>query len=114
MMEEAKAKAPGLKDHVRGYVQTYAELVKVKLVKSGSTAVSGVAIGVTAFFFAFFFLFFIGFGLAWWVGVMLGNIAAGFFIVAGFFLFLLVLLFALRRKLIVPMIRNAIIRKMYE
>ena len=36
------------------------------------------------------------------------------FIVAGFFLLLIVLIFALRKKVIVPLIQNAIISKVYE
>jgi uncharacterized membrane protein YccC len=63
---------------------------------------------------AFFFLQFLFFGLAWWVGTLVNSIAAGFFIVAGFFLLLILLIFALRKKVIVPMIRNSIIRKVYE
>jgi hypothetical protein len=43
-----------------------------------------------------------------------GSTAGGFFIVAGLFLLLIVLVFALRKKVIVPMIRNSIIRKVYE
>jgi F0F1-type ATP synthase assembly protein I len=112
--EELKAKATHLKDHVRDYVQTYVQLAKARATRGASTAVSGIVIGVLAFFFAFFFLFFTGFGLGWWVGTLLHNMAAGFFIVSGFFLLLVGLLFALRKKLIVPMIRNMIIKKVYE
>ena len=69
---------------------------------------------VLAFFFAFFFLFFLAFGLGWWFGILVGNMAAGFFMVAGLFLVLVLVLFALRKKVIVPMIRNMIISKVYE
>jgi hypothetical protein len=40
--------------------------------------------------------------------------AAGFFAVAGFFALLIVLMFALRKKVIVPMIQKMIISKVYE
>lgn len=113
-MEELKSKASRFKEHAREYVQTYADLAKVKVTKGASTAVSGIFIGITAFFFAFFFLFFLGFGLGWWLGNVVNNRAAGFFLVAGFFLLLTAVLFALRKKVIVPMIRNMIIKKVYE
>ncbi len=112
--EDLKTKVNHLKDHVGDYVNTYVQIAKARAVKGASTATAAITIGITAFFFAFFFLFFIGFGLGWWLGDLFENRAAGFFAVAGFFLLLCVILFALRRKVIVPLIRNMIISKIYE
>jgi hypothetical protein len=56
----------------------------------------------------------VGFGLGWWLGTLFNNMAAGFFAVAGFYLLLIVLMFALRKKVIVPMIQKMIISKVYE
>ena len=112
--EELKAKVNRLKDHVGDYVNTYVQIAKVKAVKGASTATAGIVVGVTAFFFLFFFLFFVGFGLGWWLGNVFDNRAGGFFAVAGFYLLLCGLLFALRKKLIVPVIQKMIISKVYE
>lgn len=112
--EDFKTKLSGLKDHVNDYVGTYAQIAKARAVRGVSNATAGIVIGITAFFFAFFFLFFMGFGLGWWLGNVLDHRAGGFFAVAGFFLLLCILLFALRRKVIVPMIRNMLISKIYE
>jgi hypothetical protein len=112
--EELKTKVNRLKDHVGDYVNTYVQIAKSKAVRGASNATAGIAVGVTAFFFAFFFLFFVGFGLGWWLGNVFDNRAAGFFAVAGFFLLLCVLLFALRKKVITPMIQKMIISKVYE
>src|SRR5947209_2100691 len=113
-MEDLKSKAANLKDHVQEYVHTYTQLAKAKAVKGASSAASGVVVGVSAFLFTFFFLFFVAFGLGWWFGNLVNSRAGGFFMVAGLFLLLTILLFALRKKVIVPMIRNAIISKVYE
>ena len=120
-MEELKAKSPNLKDHtthlkdhVSEYIKTYVQLAKLKATKGASGAVAGIVIGVTSFLFAFFFLFFISFGLGWWLGTLVNNTAAGFFMVAGLYLLLIFLIFALRKKVIIPMIRNTIISKVYE
>lgn len=113
-MEEVKSNAANLKDHVSDYVSSYVQLAKAKATKGASTAVSSIVIGISAFFFAFFFLFFVGFGLGWWLGTVVDNRAAGFFMVAGLFLVLVVVVFALRKKVIIPLIRNAIISKIYE
>lgn len=103
-----------LKDHVGEYVNTYIQITKAKATQTASTAASGAAIGVAALFFGLFFLFFLFCGVALWLGALLENRHAGFFIVAGFFALLLVLIFALRKKVIVPMIQNTIISKVYE
>jgi apolipoprotein N-acyltransferase len=112
--EDIKIKMTHLKDHVSDYVNTYVKVAKSKAVRGASNATAAIVIGVTAFFFAFFFLFFISFGLGWWLGNVFDNRAAGFLAVAGFFLLLCAILFALRKKLIVPMIRNMLISKIYE
>jgi hypothetical protein len=112
--EDFKTKANRLKEHVGDYVNTFTQIAKAKAVRGASNATAGIMIGVSAFFFAFFFLFFIGFGLGWWLGTVFNNMAAGFFAVAGFFLLLIGLMFALRKKLILPMIQKMIISKVYE
>lgn len=113
-MEDLKTNFSHFKDHTTEYVKTYIELAKAKATKGASNAAAGAAIGITSLVLAFFFLQFLFFGLAWWIGNLVNSIAGGFFIVAGFFLLLILLVFALRKKVIVPMIRNSIIRKVYE
>ncbi len=113
-MEDLKTSAQHLKDHVGDYVKTYLEITKAKVTQSASTAASGAAIGIAALVLGIFFLFFVFCGLALWLGSLFNSNAAGFFAVAGLFLLLIVLIFALRKKVIVPMIRNSIISKVYE
>jgi len=113
-MEHLKTSTQQLKDHVGEYVNTYVQIAKAKATQTASTAASGAAIGIAALFFGLFFLFFLFCGLAFWIGDMMDNRHAGFFIVAGFFALILVLIFALRKKVIVPKIQNAIISKVYE
>jgi hypothetical protein len=113
-MEELKASAESLKTHVGEYVNTYIQITKAKVTQGASTAASGIAIGIAALVLGIFFLIFLFSGLAFWVGDMINSRAGGFFIVAGFFLLLIILIFALRKKVIVPLIRNSIISKVYE
>jgi hypothetical protein len=112
--EDLKTKVNRLKEHVGDYVNTFTQIAKAKAVRGASTATAGIMLGVTVFFFAFFFLFFVGFGLGWWLGNLFNNMPAGFFAVAGFFLLLIIIMFALRKKVIVPMIQKMIISKVYE
>ncbi|MGI8601331.1 MAG: phage holin family protein [Chitinophagaceae bacterium] len=114
MEEQKTSNFKNLKTHVSQYAQTYIALTKAKATQGASTAASGIAIGISALFLGIFFLFFLFCGLAFWLGTLVNSTAGGFFIVAGLFLLLVVLIFALRKKVIVPAIRNAIISKVYE
>ena len=113
-MAELKTNTTHLKDHVSEYVQTTVQLAKAKATKSASNAAAGMAVGVAALFFGIFFLAFLFTALAWWLAEVLDSNALGFLCVAGLFLLLIILIFALRRKVIVPMIRNAIIAAVYD
>ncbi|MDQ3844214.1 MAG: phage holin family protein [Bacteroidota bacterium] len=112
-MEELKTSARNLKEHVSEYAKTYAELIKAKTTQGASNAAASAAVMIAATFFSIFFLSFLFLGLAWWIGTALDSPAAGFFIVAGLFLLIVVLLFVLRKKVIIPMIRNALIASVY-
>ncbi len=113
-MEELKSSTQNLKTHVSEYVNTYVQLAKAKVTQGTSDAASGAAIGISAFFFGLFFLFFAFCALAFWLGDVLDSRAGGFLIVAAFFLTIIIVIFALKKKVIVPMIRNTIISKVYE
>ncbi|MFN2456605.1 MAG: phage holin family protein [Chitinophagaceae bacterium] len=112
-MEETKSHSQNLKTHLGEYVNNYVQLTKVKATQGISTATSGAVIGIAAFLFGMFFLSFLFTGIAYWLASVFNSTAAGFFAVAGFFLLLLILIFALRKKVIVPFIRNSIISKVY-
>ncbi len=113
-MDDLKTKTGQLKEHVNDYAKTTIDLVKAKATKGASNAAAGAAIGVVAFLLLLFFLIFLFIGVAWWLAGIFNSPALGFFAVAVFFLLLLILIFALRKKVIVPAIRNAIISKVYE
>jgi len=113
-MEELKANAQNLKTHVSEYVSTYIELTKAKVTQGASNAASAVTVLIGALFLGLFFFQFVFLGLAWWIGSLLNSTAAGYFIIAGFFLVIIIFLFALRKKYIAPLIRDAIIRIVYE
>ena len=93
---------------------TYTRLAKATATKKGADAaaagVSGILIafmGLLAFLFAFI-------GLAFWVGTLVNSTAGGFLIVAGFFALLMVLVITTKGRLIHPVIRNTIVKKVYE
>jgi apolipoprotein N-acyltransferase len=112
--EDLKTKAAHLKSSVTDYARSYTALMKARATRGASNAAAGTVIGVLSLVFGVFFLMFLFTALGFWLGDVLDSRAGGFFCVAGFFALLIALLFGLRRKVIVPMIRNLIIRKVYE
>lgn len=113
-MEDLKTKAAHLKEHVSDYVKTSVELAKAKATRSASNAGAGITIVIAALILGLFFLIFLFTALALWLASLLNSPALGFLCVAGLFLLLIILIFALRKKVIVPAIRNAIISAIYD
>lgn len=113
-MEEFKLKAETLTKSVGEYFDTYYKLTVVKAADKATGIAASSLAGLATFFFSIFVLFFLGLALGVWLGSVLENQVLGYLLVAGFFLFLIVLLIALRKKIVFPFIRNVIVRKFYE
>src|SRR4051812_31479843 len=98
-MEELKSKTGTLTQSVSDYLDTYYKLALVTLTQKATNVTAGLVAGLSAVILTIFVLFFIGMGLAWWLGNLVGSTAAGFFIVGGIFIVLMVIIVALRKKL---------------
>lgn len=109
-----KEKTQHLTDHFTELVESYYKL--------GVLHVTDKATGIASFTITLFVvslllmftLLFLGFGLGWWLGTLFGNMLIGFSLVAGFFVAVIITIMALRKQVLFPLIRNLIIRKVYE
>ncbi|HRE50272.1 MAG TPA: phage holin family protein [Flavitalea sp.] len=113
-MEDLKNKAEALTDSVKEYVQTYYKLAVLNVTEKATSVASAALAGFLIMFLGLFILLFSGLALAVWLGELLDNRALGYLIVALIFLLILIILFLLRRRIIFPGIKNAIIKKLYE
>lgn len=113
-MEDLNTKTQQFKNHFSDFGDVIKNLVKVKAAKITSGAVSGILIGVTSFLLIIFFLIFFFTGIAWWLSDLFNSAALGFLTVAAFFLLMLIMVLASAKKVIIPKIRNLIVRKFYE
>jgi hypothetical protein len=95
-------------------VEAYRDLITIKIVEHTSKGASLSVVGLVSLVLAMFMLLFIGLGSAWWLGERLNDMKAGFFIVGGVYTLVLIVVIATWKKLLVPRIRNLIIKKMYE
>ena len=113
-MDEFKAKAENLTKSVGDYFDTYYKLTVVKATDKATGIAASSLAGLATFFLSIFVLFFSGLALGVWLGQVLENEAAGYLLVAVFYLILIIIMIALRKKIVFPFIRNLIVRKFYE
>jgi hypothetical protein len=119
-MQEQKTKTEEIKEeedivnHVGGFLETYYQLLTVRLAKTVVDVTSSLINSIILALLGFLFLSFVSLGLAWWLGNVFDNRAGGFFITAGIYLVVIVLLIVMRKKLIFPFLRNFLTRNIYE
>lgn len=113
-MEENNKTKENLVGAVSDWIETYRSLLGVRIVEHSSMGASVSALGVLTMLVVVFILLFLGLGAAWWIGEKLDNMKAGFFIVGGVYGTVLIVILLMAKKVIIPGIRNLIIKKIYE
>lgn len=115
-MDEPEQKAPdeNLIETVKKLAETYRQLAGISLVEHTSLGASFSIAGLVFLTFGAIIFLFLGLGSAWWIGEAMDNMKAGFFIVGGCFALILIILALTAKKILIPFIRNQIIREIYE
>ncbi len=113
-MEDLKEKTVDLAQHIEDLADTFYKLKVINMTQRATNLVSGVVVTVLICLFGFFVLLFGGFALAWWLGNLIDSRIGGFLLAAAFFLLIILIVGLLKKQTISPMIRNLIIRKVYE
>jgi len=113
-MEENKNTSDKLVGAVGDWIETYRNLITLRVVEHTSLGASIGALSVLTLLVIVFILFFLGLGSAWWIGEKLENMKAGFFIVGGVYGTVLIIILIMAKKILIPGIRNIIIKKIYE
>ena len=110
-MQEEINSVEKLTENLKGYVNTRYEIITLQVTQQtaniGSKSVAIILIGL----FIGMFLLFVNVALAFYISSLLQNNYAGFFIVAGFYLVLALIILLFRKKLIIIPIRNVIIKQ---
>ncbi|HTE24556.1 hypothetical protein [Flavitalea sp.] len=113
-MAELKERADDLLEHAGDYIETYYKLGLLKVTEKSTAVGSSIIAALLLTIFSILFVLFIGLGLALWIGGMLESIIAGYFIVAGIYLLIIVCVLMMRKKTIDPFLRNYLVKKIYE
>lgn len=112
--QNIKEDAKDIINHTSDYLETLYKLNVVRATKKASNIASGMVNTILLFFFSLCILLFLSVAGAWWLGDVFNSPALGFLAVAGFYLLLVIILVALREKVIAPFIKNSLISKIYE
>ena len=112
--ETVKDTLGDLGTHGAEYLNTLYRLQILKLTRKATDVTANLAGGIVSAILGLFILFFCGMALGFWLGEVLDSYALGFLIVAGVFGLVAVVFMSMRRKLVFPIWRNKIIRKLYE
>lgn len=113
-MEELKNKSETLTKNIGEYIETYYKLTIIKATDKATGIAAGALAGFSILFLGIFVILFGGISLAIWLGELVNSQALGYLLVAALFLIIIVVLVLMRKKIVFPMIRNLIIRKLYE
>ncbi len=113
-MEELKTKATDLTESVKDYVGTYYKMTVLNATDKATGIAASTMAGITIAFLGIFVLLFSGIALGIWLGYLLNSAALGYLLVAVLFLLIILIVVVLRKRIVFPMIRNLIIRKLYE
>ena len=113
-MDDNKTIAGKLIENASDIVETSYKLLVIKVVDKATKILSSALAVVTYIVIGFFVVLFLGIGTAIWIGEALENMKAGYFITAGIFLLLILIIYLLRKRVVFPILRDSIIKKFYE
>lgn len=112
--EDLKDSLGDLANHASDFANTFYRLQVLNLTKKATDVTANIAGGLVSAVLGVFVIFFAGFALAFWLGDLLESRALGFLLVAVLFALVAVIFMAARKKLVFPIWRDKIVRKLYE
>jgi Putative Actinobacterial Holin-X, holin superfamily III len=111
-MENQPNTLGSLFENAGDYLETRVDLFKLQAVSKTSDAASSLVSGLIILLIICFAVIIFNIGLAIWVGELLGKIYLGFFVIAGFYALVALILHLFRNSWIKEPVSNMIIKKM--
>jgi hypothetical protein len=113
-MENIEAEKRNIAELAHDYVETYIKLTVANVSQKTADISASASLGLVAALIGFFVLMFLGIAASFWVAGLVNSNAGGFLIVSAFYILVLIILFATRKKFIYPMIKNLIVKSIYD
>lgn len=101
-------------ENASDYLESRVDLLKLKAVKKMSDITSSLVTRLTIILIIAFVFFMANIGLAMWIGDMMEKMYYGFFIVAGGYIVVALILFGFRRQLFKTPLHNRLIKMMLK
>ena len=111
---ESRSQLGDLTAHIIEYLDTRWDLFLLQITEKGMNAVTGVVSGFLLVLFGFITIIFASIGAAISIGRWLDNPAAGYYIMAGVFIILLILATAFARTYIRNVVSNSILESIKD
>jgi hypothetical protein len=102
-------KAEKLVDHIKDYLQTSAELIKLKAVDKLAAGFSSIAVSLVLLVLIAWVIILASIGAAFWISEGMGDGYSGFFIVAGFYVLVSVIVYLSKDTVIRKSIAHKVI-----
>lgn len=112
--ETIKSKIEDFVTHTTELGETAYKLAKINAIRKTATLSSTLILSIITSVLAFFILLFTSIAVAIWLNDVMHSNLIGFLIVGAFYLVLLIFMLLLKGKVILPFLRNKIVRKIYE
>jgi membrane protein implicated in regulation of membrane protease activity len=97
---------------ISSYLETKIQLLKLQAIDKSVGIIASILSKLILLIAVIFFLLFFNIGIALWIGSSLGKLYYGFFIVAGFYIIVGLLLYIFRKKLLKEPINNFLIKEL--
>jgi phosphoglycerol transferase MdoB-like AlkP superfamily enzyme len=95
------------------YGKTTLEVLKLRALSLSAEVASSLAVKLAVFTVVALFTFILNIGIALWLGELMGKSYYGFFVIAGFYVLLAVLIYLFRDQWIKIPVSNSVITQMF-
>lgn len=113
-MESPQTRINDLTGHLREYIETQIDIVKLDAADASASAASSMVSWIAITILGLFTLILLSIGGAIGLGYMMNNYAIGFFIVAGFYLLITLIIYFNRQNWIRIPLLNVLIKNFYN
>jgi ABC-type uncharacterized transport system fused permease/ATPase subunit len=113
-MENETNRLEALLEKVTKLGKTSLELIKMKTVVKTADVVSSVAPKIIVIILFSVFMTFLNFGLAFWLGKLMGNTFYGFFVVSAFYAVLAAIVYFFMQKWLKRVLNEFIIKLFFQ
>ena len=109
-----QGKIEELTESLKRYISTNFDLIKYQGIERATVIIADLVSNVLVVLMLLFFIFFISLWACFYISALFGDNYSGIAIVAGFYLLIGVILYIVRKKMIIKPLRNIIVRNIFQ